>query len=398
MTTVDAMNSNFNYASMRCISMQSSDFTNSFFKYADLTNTWGHGGVYVNTDFTGSTLRSVLFSTYSNTASDFTNAILKNVDASHASFNGANLQNTDLSQSIFIEVNLFGADPVGASFNDSIINYADARNLVATNSWFISAQIMHTNLDNSDFSNAIMSLPDFTGSTLTGVNFNAANLENTNFKHSKLYYLGATTCYVYISPTELKQVYVPISGTVFDSANLQNEDFSGLTIRGDVRFAYADLSHANFNSIYTENENYNSCTDGRVLLDDRPNFDYSILDYTDFSNSNLVNMRMNHASLIEVDMSNSNLTRADMNYSVMIRGNFYAAKMTGMNLNHASLNEAILIEADLWISHINYANFTAADLKFTEFAGANHVGAIFTNTYWFQTMWIDSFRYDTNQG
>ncbi|MEC8541634.1 MAG: pentapeptide repeat-containing protein, partial [Candidatus Thermoplasmatota archaeon] len=99
-----------------------------------------------------------------------------------------------------------------------------------------------------------------------------------------------------------------------------------------------------------------------------------------------------------VDMSNSNLTRADMNYSVMIRGNFYAAKMTGMNLNHASLNEAMLIEADLWISHINYANFTAADLKFTEFAGANHVGAIFTNTYWFQTMWIDSYRYDTNQG
>ncbi len=82
----------------------------------------------------------------------------------------------------------------------------------------------------------------------------------------------------------------------------------------------------------------------------------------------------------------------------MIRGNFYAAKMYDINLNYASLNEAILTEADLRISYLNYADFTNADLKFTEFHSASHVDAIFTNSYWFHTLWSDGIRYDTNQG
>ena len=70
------------------------------------------------------------------------------------------------------------------------------------------------------------------------------------------------------------------------------------------------------------------------------------------------------------------------------QGYLQGADIDGANLQYAILTSADFYNANLTDAYLQYANFTDA---------INTNQADFTDTSWYQTVWIDGVAYDENQ-
>ena len=175
-------NANLNYVSFVDALLDGADFTNSI-----ITNT--NMGKVVVRGFT----KEQLYSTASYKNKDLTGIWLANNNLKDWNFAGQNLTN----------VSFYSSDLTDANFTDSIIT--------GTDFWRISSLTEHQFYSTLSYKIKNLSGINMEANVLSGWNFSGQNLTNANFDSAKLI------------------------GTNFAGANLTN-----------VNFAYADLSGANF--------------------------------------------------------------------------------------------------------------------------------------------------------
>ena len=204
------------------------DFTNSTFRFANLTgailiNTFFFNAILTNATLTNANLyRAVLqlanltdanltdadlrIATLTNanlTRANLTRADLREANLTRADFRGANLTRADLSDANLQGANLYGLNLGG-------VNLSRVRN-------FLNANLQSANLQGVNLSGANLYRIVFPRANLSGVNFEGANLTRATFFHTNF------------------------TGANFRNANLTNADFRHTTVtnadfRGAITF------------------------------------------------------------------------------------------------------------------------------------------------------------------
>ncbi len=189
----------------------------------------------------------------------------------------------------------------------------------------------------------------------------------------------------------IEQFEIPFEYGNCARANLSGADLSGMDLTGIVlrsaNLEGANLSAARLNESLLMNIEGNSFT----------NFSNAYLRYADLTDAYLVSADLTGADLRYADLTDANLFDADLTDA-----NLRSADLTDANLGYADLTGADLYGADLTDAYLRYADLTDAnlryaDLKFADFGSATVTDAVFTSTYWHQTIWTDGDRYDSNQ-
>ena len=87
---------------------------------------------------------------------------------------------------------------------------------------------------------------------------------------------------------------------------------------------------------------------------------------TDFQNSQLRKIKLNHVTLKGVNLSNSNLAQAELK-----QANLSNSSLKKVNLSKANLEKAILKDVDFELPCLSYVNLTDAHLEGSNFTNAN---------------------------
>ena len=204
------------------------DFTNSTFRFANLT-----GAILINTFFF--------------------NAILTNATLTNANLYRAVLQLANLTDANLTNANLTNADLQIANLTNANLTRADLRDANLTRANLRNANLTRADLRGAIFNNETdLRGANFDGANLSGVTFNGANLSGAiNFRTANI--SGANLSGVNLSNTYLVRVYfsgLNLSRANLTRANLQSALLNSANLTG-ANFTNADIRRADLTEAFT---------------------------------------------------------------------------------------------------------------------------------------------------
>ena len=290
---------------------QNADFSNADLESADFRFTAISGG-----NFNGASLKNAEFSRALINSSDFSSADLTNAVLSTANISHTKFTNTELSNSKFFGTNLEHIDFDGANlensvFDNSIMNYADMKNV---------DKIKNMKMQSSYFYNV-----DFNGVDFSEIIFGSQNaFAGSDFRNSNLPILQ-------IADTDFSnKAWIGADGTegFIDGANLSGLDFSNTDMSRSI-FSY-QTSFPEFlqSGIHVRSE-------VRDIVS--PN-----LSGANLTGANLSGKNLTLIVFYEANLSNADLSSADLRYADLRNADLRGADLTNVNLEFADLDEAII--------------------------------------------------------
>ena len=338
------------------------------------------GTPHANSSWIGCTAINTVFSNSRNptdyTNSNFASANLTNASFIDATLSGANFTNANLNYVSFVDALLDDAD-----FTNSIITNTNMGKVVVRG--FTKEQLYSTaSYKNRDLTGIILAnnnLKDwnFSGQNLSGTRFNLADLTGVDFTNSII-----TSAYIGYSDNFTKeQLYSTASyknkdltGVQFDDLKMNGWNFAGQNLT-NVSFSGTSLSNADFtDSIIT------GASFWRASATLTEHQFYSTLSY---KNKSLVGLNMKNNTLNGWDFSGQNLTSTTFERTNLVTANFAGANLTNVNFAYADLSGANFAGAIF-----NNTTLTSVDITNADFRGANIESIVGTPTYK-NTIWSD---------
>lgn len=353
-------NANLNYVSFVDALLDDADFTNSI-----ITNT--NMGKVVVRGFT----KEQLYSTASYKNRDLTGIILANNNLKDWNFSGQNLSGT--------RFNL--ADLTGVDFTNSIITsaYIGYSDNFTKEQLYSTASYKNKDLTGVQFDDLKMNGWNFAGQNLTNASFSGTSLSNADFTDSII--TGASLYFATDRGFKKEQFYSTLS--------YKNKDLTGVDL-GDNDLAGWDLSGQNLTgvSFYASDLTDTNLTDSiitgasfwRASATLTEHQFYSTLSY---KNKSLVGLNMKNNTLDGWDFSGQNLTSTTFERAELATANFAGANLTNVSFAYANLSGANFAGATF-----NNTTLTGVDITNTDFRGANMESIIGTPSYK-NTIWSD---------
>ena len=192
------------------------DFTNSTFRFANLTsailiNTFFFNAILTNATLTNANLYRAVLQLANLTNANLTNANLTNADLRNANLRNANLTRADLRGAIFNnETDLRGANFDGANLSGVIFNGANLSGAIN----FRTANISGANLSGVNLSNTYLVRVYFSGLNLSRANLTRANLQSALLNSANL--TGANFTNADIRRADLTEAFT--AGAIFTGA------------------------------------------------------------------------------------------------------------------------------------------------------------------------------------
>tara|TARA_Y100000996_G_scaffold3016_1_gene2945 strand:+ start:245 stop:2239 length:1995 start_codon:yes stop_codon:yes gene_type:complete len=231
-------------------------------------------------------------------------------------------------------------------------------------------QIVRTTIVNADFSNTVLTNVKFSSSDIIDSNFNKSVLDN--IENYGAIYRGSD-----FSDSIIKN-------TTFKRTMLYNNDFSNTKFE-NVEMESLMLAGSKFSKIDFSSINIKKGTDftAKIMKDDSVTRG-TILDNSDFRNSNVKNMFFSHLTVDDnpseltiqelemyrenfaVNASNSNFSDLDLSNK-----NFIAVKLQFVDLSNSNLSNVDFRYADLSNANLEGANLEGANLEGANLEGAN---------------------------
>lgn len=353
-------NANLNYVSFVDALLDDADFTNSI-----ITNT--NMGKVVVRGFT----KEQLYSTASYKNRDLTGIILANNNLKDWNFSGQNLSGT--------RFNL--ADLTGVDFTNSIITsaYIGYSDNFTKEQLYSTASYKNKDLTGVQFDDLKMNGWNFAGQNLTNASFSGTSLSNADFTDSII--TGASLYFATDRGFKKEQFYSTLSYKNMDltGVDLGDNDLAGWNLSGQnltgVSFYASDLTDTNLtDSIIT------GASFWRASATLTEHQFYSTLSY---KNKSLVGLNMKNNTLDGWDFSGQNLTSTTFERAELATANFAGANLTNVSFAYANLSGANFAGATF-----NNTTLTGVDITNTDFRGANMESIIGTPSYK-NTIWSD---------
>lgn len=353
-------NANLNYVSFVDALLDDADFTNSI-----ITNT--NMGKVVVRGFT----KEQLYSTASYKNRDLTGIILANNNLKDWNFSGQNLSGT--------RFNL--ADLTGVDFTNSIITsaYIGYSDNFTKEQLYSTASYKNKDLTGVQFDDLKMNGWNFAGQNLTNVSFSGTSLSNADFTDSII--TGASLYFATDRGFKKEQFYSTLSYKNKDltGVDLGDNDLAGWNLSGQnltgVSFYASDLTDTNLtDSIIT------GASFWRASATLTEHQFYSTLSY---KNKSLVGLNMKNNTLDGWDFSGQNLASTTFERANLVTANFAGANLTNVSFAYADLSGANFAGATF-----NNTTLTGVDITNTDFRGANMESIIGTPSYK-NTIWSD---------
>lgn len=353
-------NANLNYVSFVDALLDDADFTNSI-----ITNT--NMGKVVVRGFT----KEQLYSTASYKNRDLTGIILANNNLKDWNFSGQNLSGT--------RFNL--ADLTGVDFTNSIITsaYIGYSDNFTKEQLYSTASYKNKDLTGVQFDDLKMNGWNFAGQNLTNASFSGTSLSNADFTDSII--TGASLYFATDRGFKKEQFYSTLSYKNKDltGVDLGDNDLAGWNLSGQnltgVSFYASDLTDTNLtDSIIT------GASFWRASATLTEHQFYSTLSY---KNKSLVGLNMKNNTLDGWDFSGQNLTSTTFERAELATANFAGANLTNVSFAYANLSGANFAGATF-----NNTTLTGVDITNTDFRGANMESIIGTPSYK-NTIWSD---------
>lgn len=353
-------NANLNYVSFVDALLDDADFTNSI-----ITNT--NMGKVVVRGFT----KEQLYSTASYKNRDLTGIILANNNLKDWNFSGQNLSGT--------RFNL--ADLTGVDFTNSIITsaYIGYSDNFTKEQLYSTASYKNKDLTGVQFDDLKMNGWNFAGQNLTNASFSGTSLSNADFTDSII--TGASLYFATDRGFKKEQFYSTLSYKNMDltGVDLGDNDLAGWNLSGQnltgVSFYASDLTDTNLtDSIIT------GASFWRASATLTEHQFYSTLSY---KNKSLVGLNMKNNTLDGWDFSGQNLTSTTFERAELATANFAGANLTNVSFAYANLSGANFAGAIF-----NNTTLTGVDITNTDFRGANMESIIGTPSYK-NTIWSD---------
>lgn len=353
-------NANLNYVSFVDALLDDADFTNSI-----ITNT--NMGKVVVRGFT----KEQLYSTASYKNRDLTGIILANNNLKDWNFSGQNLSGT--------RFNL--ADLTGVDFTNSIITsaYIGYSDNFTKEQLYSTASYKNKDLTGVQFDDLKMNGWNFAGQNLTNASFSGTSLSNADFTDSII--TGASLYFATDRGFKKEQFYSTLS--------YKNKDLTGVDL-GDNDLAGWDLSGQNLTNVsfYASDLTDTNLTDSiitgasfwRASATLTEHQFYSTLSY---KNKSLVGLNMKNNTLDGWDFSGQNLASTTFERANLVTANFSGANLTNVNFAYADLSGANFAGAIF-----NNTTLTGVDITNTDFRGAKMESIIGTPSYE-NTIWSD---------
>ena len=353
-------NANLNYVSFVDALLDDADFTNSI-----ITNT--NMGKVVVRGFT----KEQLYSTASYKNRDLTGIILANNNLKDWNFSGQNLTNAYFHL----------ADLMGVDFTNSIITgaYIGHSDNFTKEQLYSTASYKNKDLTGVQFDDLKMNGWNFAGQNLTNASFSGTSLSNADFTDSII--TGASLYFATDRGFKKEQFYSTLSyknkdltGVDLGDNDLAGWDFSGQNLT-NVSFYASDLTDTNLtDSIIT------GASFWRASATLTEHQFYSTLSY---KNKSLVGLNMKNNTLDGWDFSGQNLASTTFERANLVTANFSGANLTNVNFAYADLSGANFAGAIF-----NNTTLTGVDITNTDFRGANMESIIGTPSYK-NTIWSD---------
>ncbi|MDZ8136122.1 MAG: pentapeptide repeat-containing protein [Nostoc sp. DedQUE04] len=356
-----------------------------------------NGVSLANINLSGANLRGLKLSFYDSFA-DLSGANLSEANLSDADLSGANLSesnlyktnlsNTDLSGVNFRNSNLKKANFSGANIDiylgfiwDKTSRNADLRNADLRNADFSNAKLIRADLRMTDFRGANLKRADLKHSfynkdTRFPEKFNPANQQmylivpGSNLKNSDFYY--ANLSLVNLSHANLSRANLY-------SADLSRANLSHVNLKeSDLR--HTDLSHTNLSDAKLSGANLSST-----------HLSNANLSHANLSNANLCNTDLGDANLRGAVLKDAFYTKKTVfpqNFNLTDKQMFLIGpdtNLSGVNLSNtglrstdlsdANLSDANLSGADLSDANLSYADLSDANLSYADLSGTDLSGA-----------------------
>ena len=323
--------------------------------YKDLTGT-----ILTEADLTDANLAEVDLS-----GKDLTGTILKGANLTDANLDGVDLSGRELSGAILRGIDLSDKDLTG-----TILKGADLTNTILPSDILSGNDFQKTifddvNLSGKDLSWSSFWISSFKNTNLENTNLNGADLrasDLTKIKNKSL--AGADLTHASFVLSNLSGINIPgvtIAETNFSKAELSGLDFTvtSTPYYGTI-FAYANLSHSNFESVNLSPEDvYTVPLENKAHLENLQGQDFvqSALG-EGYDNVHIVSKEVIGNDLIVSyvlfnNFNNANLENVNFKNAILWLVNFHSANLANADLSGADLTKAIL----------KNANLTAADLS-----------------------------------
>lgn len=371
------------------LEMTRTDFTEAdAYKSIPLVDTNGDPyTVEYTTSFAGAMLVEATFASADLTKADFAGADLTAVD-----FTSATLTDTDFT----LVEKLAGADFDSVILTCSVAGPCD-RLQMATDlrgASFVGANLTslvlsNKNLDDVDFTSAILTGANLSGAAALRADFASANLGDAVFATADL--TDANFDSAILTGADLSEISSAVRAR-FDSTDLR------CPVAGPcIRFPVTDLSGtsfvgANLTSIVLAGRNLTDADFTSAILTGADLQGALAID-ADFSSATLANVLFGAANLTRADFETANLAGADFSLVTALAGarfdsvdlsctvpgtcdRFPVANLVGASFVGANLSSLILSDLDL-----SAADFSGAVLNATDLSGATLDGANFTSAF-----------------
>ena len=340
------------------------------------------GTPHANSSWIGCTAINTVFSSSRNptdyTNSNFASANLTNASFIDATLSGANFTNANLNYVSFVDALLDGAN-----FTNSIITNTNMGKVVVRGftkeQLYSTASYKNKDLTGVQFDDLKMNGWNFAGQNLTNASFSGTSLSNADFTDSII--TGASLYFATDRGFKKEQFYSTLS--------YKNKDLTGVDL-GDNDLAGWDLSGQNLTNVsfYASDLTDTNLTDSiitgvsfwRASATLTEHQFYSTLSY---KNKSLVGLNMKNNTLNGWDFSGQNLTSTTFERTNLVTANFAGANLTGVNFAYADLRGVNFAGATF-----NNTTLTGVDITNTDFRGAIIESIIGTPTYK-NTIWSD---------
>lgn len=381
------------------------DYTNSNFASANLTNASFIDATLSGANFTNANLNYVSFVDALLDGANFTNSIITNTNMGKVVVRGftkeqlystASYKNRDLTGIWLANNNLKDWNFSGQNLTNAYFHLADLMGVDFTNSIITGAYIGHSDnftkeqlystasyknkdLTGVQFDDLKMNGWNFAGQNLTNASFSGTSLSNADFTDSII--TGASLYFATDRGFKKEQFYSTLS--------YKNKDLTGVDL-GDNDLAGWDLSGQNLTNVsfYASDLTDTNLTDSiitgasfwRASATLTEHQFYSTLSY---KNKSLVGLNMKNNTLDGWDFSGQNLASTTFERANLATANFAGANLTNVNFAYADLSGANFAGAIF-----NNTTLTGVDITNTDFRGANMESIIGTPSYK-NTIWSD---------
>ena len=260
------------------------------------------------------------------TSATLANARLESADLSRASLSRSNLNSADLTAANLTSASFESAQMTSVNLVRSDLTNAGFRHAVLRDANLADAILKNTSFDRADLRGADLSRVDLRNVSLLDANLTTADLSNTNMRNADL--TGAILTASDFSGRDLTR-------TRLIGATLANADLAGAIVTG------ADLSGTTINGFTmdqlssTKNYQQRNLQNIKLSNNDLTNWNLSGQDMTNARLGAFPNIFGAASTLIDADLSNTNLTNGSLRDSNLTGADFSGANLLGADLGGA---------------------------------------------------------------